>query len=152
MKWTADDMTVFLREKQYIDTLLLPLQPVSFTNEMKQSASMQEFVEALTREMEKQFKGRVMLSPAFPYLKQEPVEEQLPKIQKWIQEAKEGGFSHIILITSDASWKQVEKSIDGMLVWMPFVPFENLENSYKKQIISEQMKQLLPLLTMKWNE
>ncbi|WP_252311809.1 DUF2487 family protein [Sinobaca sp. H24] len=109
MKWTADDMTVFLREKQYIDTLLLPLQPVSFTNEMKQSASMQEFVEALTREMEKQFKGRVMLSPAFPYLKQEPVEEQLPKIQKWIQEAKEGGFSHIILITSDASWKQVEK-------------------------------------------
>ncbi|WP_252313359.1 YpiF family protein [Sinobaca sp. H24] len=152
MKWTADDVTVFFREKQYIDTLLLPLQPVSFTDDMKQSASMQEFVEALTREIEKQFKGRVMLSPAFPYLKKESLEEHVQEVQKWTQEAKRGGFAHIIFITSDAGWKQVEKNLDGMLLWMPFVPFENLENSYKKQIISEQMKQLLPLLTMKWNE
>ena len=66
MNWTAKDMDTYLQQKEYIDTLIVPLLKLETDPEkMKNSASSSEFLMHLTAFIETQFKGRMMLMPPF---------------------------------------------------------------------------------------
>ncbi|SFE34202.1 YpiF family protein [Alteribacillus iranensis] len=152
MKWTTEDIPSFVAEKQYIDTALVPLLPINFDNSIKQSAAMAEFITVMAAEIERQFHGRMLLTPPFTYLSEEGVQASKERLEHWQQQMKGAEIKHIIFLTADSEWKKVENELDEMLIWMPLVPFENMDSEYKKQIISEQIKQLLPLVVNKWKE
>ena len=59
MKWTAKDLDMYVQAKEYVDTLLIPLVPLSFGERIKKSGSMNEFITILSMEIEKQMKGRI---------------------------------------------------------------------------------------------
>lgn len=71
MKWTAKDLDMYMQSKEYVDTVLIPLVPLSFKGQMKQSGSMNEFLTILSLEIEKQMKGRILLLPTFHYISDE---------------------------------------------------------------------------------
>ncbi|MFB4163403.1 YpiF family protein [Alteribacillus sp. JSM 102045] len=150
MKWTTEDILFFINEREYIDTALIPLLPINFGNGIRQSAAMGEFITVITAEIERQFKGRVLLVPPYTYLEEDSIAVCKEGLDKWISQMKKEGTKHVILITSDPSWKKVEAEIEDLLVWMPLVPIENMDNEYKKQVISEQIKQLVPLVMDEW--
>lgn len=150
MKWLASDITFFINEREYIDTALIPLLPVEFGDGIRQSVAMNEFITVMTAEIERQFKGRMLLVPPFTYLTSENIYSCQENLGEWIQQMKKEGMQHVILITADPNWKKVETEIDELLVWMPLVPFENMDAEYKQQVISEQIKQLVPLVMDKW--
>ncbi|MFZ4452292.1 YpiF family protein [Salibacterium aidingense] len=152
MKWSTDDIPLFVKEREYVDTAVLPLLPIDFGDGIRQSGAMTEFITVMSAEIEKQFRGRMLLVPSFTYLAQRDIKECRREVEEWIQEMKKEKMKHIILITADSSWKKVESELDGLLVWMPLVPLENMDTAYKKQVISEQIKQLLPLVMDKWKE
>ncbi|MGY4690095.1 YpiF family protein [Salibacterium sp. K-3] len=152
MRWSTEDIPSFVKERQYVDTALIPLLPVEFGDGIRQSAAMNEFITVMTAEIEKQFRGRILLTPAYTYLAGNGHKPSAAEINKWIEAMKTEKLKHIILLTADASWKKAEHELDALLIWMPLVPLENMEASYKKQVISEQMKQLLPLVMDKWKE
>ena len=66
MKWVSQDIEMFLKEKQYVDTAVLPLLPVSFGDDIKQSVAMTEFISLLSVQLERQFRGRLIMLPAMP--------------------------------------------------------------------------------------
>ncbi|SDH41254.1 YpiF family protein [Alteribacillus bidgolensis] len=150
MKWTTEDIPFFINEREYIDTALIPLLPIDFGNGIRQSAAMSEFITVITAEIERQFKGRVLLVPPFTYLDSENITDCKENLEQWTTKMKEEEMKHVILITADPSWKKVEVDIEDLLVWMPLVPLENMESEYKKQVVSEQIKQLIPLVMDKW--
>ncbi|SFL97597.1 YpiF family protein [Salibacterium qingdaonense] len=153
MRWSTEDIPSFVKERQYVDTVLLPLLPVEFGDGIRQSAAMTEFITVMTAELEKQFRGRILLAPSYTYLAAD--EESRPsseELNKWIESMKKEKLKHIILLTADSSWKKAEHDLDAFLIWMPLVPLENLEASYKKQVISEQIKQLLPVIMDIWKK
>ncbi|WP_158735348.1 YpiF family protein [Alteribacillus sp. YIM 98480] len=149
MKWTTEDIPFFINEREYIDTALIPLLPIDFGNGIRQSAAMSEFITVITAELERQFKGRVLLVPPFTYLDSENITVCRDNLEQWTNKMKEE-MKHVILITADPSWKKVEADIEDLLVWMPLVPLENMESEYKRQVVSEQIKQLIPLIMDKW--
>lgn len=63
MNWNGRDTESFQQQKEYVDTALVPLIPISFESDMKETASQYEFMQLLTTLLEKQFKGRILLIP-----------------------------------------------------------------------------------------
>ncbi|MBB5172873.1 YpiF family protein [Texcoconibacillus texcoconensis] len=150
MKWTMQDIDTYLQAKEYVDTAVIPLIPIDLKEDVKQKVSMGTFISTMADAIERQFKGRVLLFPAFTYIKNQPLEKRKSELIDWDRHVYEQGFKHVVYLTADGDWKQVEDELPDMLVWLPALPFENMEDRYLKQMIDQQMKQIIPLLTNKW--
>lgn len=150
MKWNAEDISLFIQAQEYVDTIIFPLYPVSFGNDINQCASMTEFISLITVHLERQFKGRLLLLPGFPYLSENELDKHLADIQIWERELIKKGFKHIIYVTSDSKWKAFESELEGLLLWIPSLPLADMEEKYKNSIIEDQVKQLIQLFIRKW--
>ncbi|MCM3453496.1 YpiF family protein [Heyndrickxia oleronia] len=149
MKWNGKDIDLYLKEKQFIDTAVVPLLPIAIGSEMKQAASQGEFIELLSLHLERQFKGRLLLFPAFTYLNTLEDHQQMDMLLNWEVKLKESGFAHIFYITSDISWREQEKT-EGKLIWTPSIPLEHMEEQYKHSILEDQVKQLINIIVKQW--
>ncbi|WP_019154290.1 YpiF family protein [Robertmurraya massiliosenegalensis] len=150
MKWVSNDIDMYLGAKEYVDTVVLPLLPISFGDDIKQSASMTEFISLLNIPLERQFKGRLMMLPGYPYLKSDSDDRRLQLINHWETEFKKYGFKHIFYITSDSDWRSLEEKLEGTLIWLPSLPLESMDDKYRNQILEDQISQLIHLFVKKW--
>ncbi len=150
MKWVAEDAEMYQKAAEYVDTAIVPLLPVSFGEDMKQNASMAEFIGILTTQLEKQFKGRIFLLPGFVYIKGQ--EGNVGALQGWENTLLDKQFKHVFYITSDLNWRQYEKELSGNLLWLPSLSLEHMQEQQKVAIVEDQVKQLLSLFTEKWQE
>jgi hypothetical protein len=149
MKWTVKDIDLFLQSKEYVDTVIVPLFPVSW-NHLKQQVSMGDFITMLSTEIERQFKGRIFLNPPYTYLSDEPSDDCKRRLKRWYEELRSHDMKHVIFLTCDSSWKQVEEDIGGSLLWIPSIPLEHMEEKYKREIIHDQVKQVMDVIIEKW--
>lgn len=148
MNWTANDMDTFIQQKEYIDTLLIPLLKMETEPEsMKSSSSSIEFLMHLSSFIENQFKGRIMLSPPFTYTQSTDLETMAGTLSKDIALL---GFKHVFYITTDANW--TSSTIEGEVIWLPSIPLESMDKQLRQTIIEDQLRQVLPRLTKKWAE
>ncbi|NMD70328.1 YpiF family protein [Bacillus sp. DNRA2] len=153
MKWNPQDVEIFQKAKEYVDTAVIPLLPVTMNDsEMGQAASMSEFISLLSGQLERQFKGRIMLFPGYAYLKEWEQEKLKDDVGAWETALLENGFSHIFYITSDLFWKSIETHLKGSLIWLPAIPMETMQDAQKLSVVESQVKQLLMLFTEKWSE
>lgn len=150
MKWETKDIDTYLRAKEYVDTAVIPLVPIVWGDEMKSTVAMGEFISVITEQLERQFQGRIVLLPPFTYTNAESTTERIKRLKNWHDLLVNGGFRHVILLTSDVTWKESEQQLEGTLIWMPTIPLEHLDNDLKHDVITEQIKQLIPILTNKW--
>ncbi|MFF2286508.1 YpiF family protein [Peribacillus butanolivorans] len=148
MKWTAKDLDMYIQSKEYVDTVLIPLVPITFGSQIKQTGSMNEFLTILSSEIEKQMKGRILLMPTFHYLSDE--EDKIDLLKRWTNKVKENNFKHIFFLTSDIEWKKEERELEQNLVWIPAIPLETLENNQAREMINQQVLQILDIFTYNW--
>jgi len=148
MNWTAQDMDTYLQQKEYIDTLIVPLLKVeTVPGNMKNSASSSEFLMHLTTFIETQFKGRMMLMPPFAYTQSMDLTELAATLSRDFAAAP---FNHIFFLTTDAAWTSLK--LDGEVIWLPSIPLESMDPQLRKTIIEDQLRQVLPRFTEKWSK
>ncbi|WP_438318467.1 YpiF family protein [Sporosarcina sp. FA9] len=148
MNWNAKDMDTYIQQKEYIDTLIVPLLKLETIPErMKSSSSSTEFLMYLTSFIEAQFKGRIMLLPPFSYTQSTDLVEMGNVLSVDLQKMQ---FKHVFYITTDPTWNTVE--MDGQVIWLPPIPLENMDKQLKQSVIEDQLKQVLPKFTLKWSE
>ncbi len=152
MKWSPQDVDVYLKSKEYVDTAVIPLFPVAFEGEMKQAAAMTEFISILTGQLERQFRGRLMLLPGFSYMKTKDDEKLIEDLKFWEKQLLENGFSHVFYLTSDPVWNSLQNRLSGSVIWLPSIPMEMMEEKAKISIIESQVKQMITLFTQKWQQ
>ncbi|ENQ3077772.1 YpiF family protein [Bacillus multifaciens] len=149
MKWAVADVEQYEKTREYIDTGIIPLLSVSFEKGMKTAAVEGEFISTLTRELEREYKGRVFLLPSFTYVEGTHVSER-QRLCDWTNYLKEKGLRHIALITSDFSWKEFEYELAEQLFCLPALPLDQLSDQAKREIIYAQIKNIMEILTEKW--
>ncbi|HET7657454.1 MAG TPA: YpiF family protein [Bacillales bacterium] len=150
MRWTIQSINSYLKEREYVDTAVIPLVPVSWEKDIKATVEAGEFAALLVDGLEQQLRGRVIHFPPFSYLKAESLELRVDRLLQWKRELLENGFKHVYFITSDAEWKGVEEQIGDSLIWLPAVPLEYMSQENSQEILSSQIKQLLQIIMMKW--
>lgn len=148
MNWTGKDMDTYLQQKEYIDTLVVPLVKVQLNmDNMKTSASSTEFVMQLSSLLETQFKGRMMFAPPFGYT---ATTELTHMAETTLSEFKNTLFKHVFFLTTDHEWYDID--MPGQLLWMPSIPLESMEPSLRNSILEDQLRQLLPKFTEQWSK
>ncbi|WP_026694834.1 YpiF family protein [Peribacillus kribbensis] len=150
MKWVQKDIEMFQEAREHIDTVLVPMIGIDMGTGMKQSAQMQEFLAILASEIERQFKGRMILLPPFTYW---PPSDSLTlqhSALSWKNSILEEGFKHVFFITCDSLWRGNEGELGGSLIWIPSIPLEGLDDHYKRELMSGQVSQIANVFAQKW--
>jgi len=148
VNWTGKDMDTYLLQKEYIDTLVIPLVKVETKmDNMKTSASSTEFVMHLATLIETQFKGRMMFAPPFAYTASTDKQQMA---QTTLQEFSDTTFKHVFFLTTDHAWTSME--LPGQVIWMPSIPLENMDASLRQSVLEDQLRQSLPIFTDQWSK
>lgn len=153
MKWNQDDLELFHKEKNYIDTVLIPLVPIEWGSEMGRTVLEGRFATLLGEETERQLKGRLILSPPFTYLKNRPFDHTKKDLKEWILEIHADGVKLIVCLASDPQWHEIFQGRDeeGLLnVWLPALPIDHLDSKHKQDYVDENVGQILKKITNAW--
>lgn len=147
MIFKVSDVEQFQAQKQFIDTAIVPLVQLDFSDlGIKQSSSATEYLMTLTAFVEQQFRGRLMLLPPFSYTNLTRDEELAKTIQNELQNA---GFKSVIFMTCDVKWTEQKDSIN--IIWLPSIPLESMDKTVKQRILEDQIQQIMPTLTNLWS-
>ena len=150
VNWNGKDAALFQQQKNYIDTAIVPLVPVDFGSEMIQSAEQYEFVQMLVAFIERQFKGRVLITPPHAYLRESA--EQSKEVKNWFEKLQNAGFKQVFFFTADNTWREMEIDENASVIWVPSVPLGDMDDSIKYSIIENQAKQIVNIIVRKWQE
>lgn len=146
MIYKVSDVEQFQTQKQFIDTAIVPLVQLDFSEiGMKQTSSASEYLMSLTTFIEQQLHGRLMLLPPFSYTKLTKSSEMAISIEK---ELKEAGFKSVLFVTCDHEWSDLKEQLN--ILWLPAIPLESMDKTVKQRILEDQLKQVLPVLTSVW--
>lgn len=146
MFFNVQDVNQFLQQRDFIDTAIVPLLSLDFSEDKaQQSSSAAEFLMSLTAFIEQQFKGRLMVLPPFSYMANAR-NEQLPLTLT--THLINAGFKHVFFMTCDASWTNI--SADCHIIWLPSIPLESMDKGVKKTILEDQLRQVVPIFSAKW--
>ncbi len=152
MRWVSQEIDMYIKSKEYVDTAIMLLLPVSFENDMKQTASMSEFISLLGLQIERQFRGRVLMLPSHSYLKSLAADKLVSDVRVWEENLFVEGFKNIFYLTSDSFWRSYEDQLEGSLIWLPSLPLEHIDESTRNSILDDQVKQLVSLFLQKWQK
>ncbi|MEI5907200.1 YpiF family protein [Bacillus spongiae] len=150
MNWNVADIEQYINEQEYIDTVVIPLVPITFGQGMKNNASQMEFINILTQQLERQFKGRLLLLPNFTYVEEVDKLTNKEMLQTFVSHLKALPLKHVLYVTSDKVWKSYENELEGECIWIPAIPLDNMDDQYKRSIMEDQVKQLLNIFIQKW--
>jgi hypothetical protein len=150
VNWNGKEVELYMKEKQYIDTAVIPLLPIGFEEAMKTFAAQGEFISLLSMHLEHQFKGRLMLFPAFTYLNSEDKEMAEKRLDDWKSAMRDAGFKYVFFLTSDSDWRFSNEELERSLMWLPSIPLDTMDEKYKHSIMEDQVKQLLNVIVKKW--
>lgn len=156
MKWIGNDLKQYQEAKEYIDTLIFPLVPITFSDDAQlfELAIRNELIMILTNELEKELHGRLLLAPTYYYLstKENDFQQEFSRINDWVKDSKNQPFQHVFFITNDATWKMYEKELQGILLWIPSIKTDDISDEKVNQYIRGQVEQLSELLQMYWSQ
>ena len=152
MKWFSEDLKKYVQAKEYIDTVIIPLEAFHLSQEshLEKDAFQREVLSIYMNEIEKELSGRILLTPSYSYLKTSNLENEVERLNTWIQDIKTQPFQTIFVMTFDNAWKKVEKDIDCNLLWMPGMKSGNIKSTEAIQIIRSQVEQISELIRSYW--
>lgn len=148
MFFNVKDVEQFRTQKQFIDTAIVPLLSLNFEdNAIQHSSSAAEYLMSLTAFIEQQFKGRLMLIPPFSYIEQTHHQVNISELKETLLKS---GFKHIFFVTCDHYWTSMQEDMN--IIWLPPIPLESMDKAVKQKILEDQLKQVIPSLSIAWSK
>ncbi|MGB3259946.1 DUF2487 family protein [Paenisporosarcina sp.] len=146
MYWNSKDVSVFIEQKEFVDTAVIPLLLIDGqASQLKQNASSAEFLMALTAFIENQFKGRVVLMPPITYTKKSNYQQLA---EEWTETLSEMGFKHLFFVSSDMAWGTEASELN--VIYTPSIPLENMDQKLRQSVLDDQLRQIIPVFANRW--
>lgn len=152
MKWTRQDLKSYIQAKAYVDTVLVPLIPVSFEKmdeDMIAIAFQKEVLDIMVLELEKEFKGRILALP--PYIYESIDQDEVRRLNRFTEKMDKLPFRHIFYISFDQGWKVKEKDLDGTLIWIPVAKDGDIHAKVTQNMVKDHIQQIRDLIKNYWN-
>lgn len=137
------DLKELKNNLEYIDTAIIPVSNIDMNHQLLTSCDQNETVQLVGMLAEKQFKGRLLLTPTFftsGY--------QYDHVVSFIQSLKDYGLNNIIILSSD----QVELNDDHELYKVNTIPMGDLDDDMKRTLIEDEVKQFMKFIIRTWNK
>lgn len=143
MRFDGLDAMKSLTERQYVDTLVVPLVELAFDEDMVRKAEGNEVIQAVALETERQLSGRTMLSPTLSYL---DVEAGRSLAEQVTAQATASGFTHVLFISSDLRFKGSELPI----IFVPPLALKGMTGEQSHTMVQNFATQVITELSSRW--
>lgn len=152
MRWLKDDVEKYVEAKEYVDTVVIPVQPfqISTDDQLVKDTFAGEVLSIYANEIEKELSGRILLTPTYTYNKLSKIEQEVTRLNEWITDIQKQPFEHIFVLTLDLNLKKEERSLDGNLLWLPGLKPTDLQSQEAVQMIRSQIEQISELIRSYW--
>lgn len=152
MRWQTDDLKNYVQAKEYVDTVIIPLQAFHFSDEssLEKDAFLRDSLKIFANDIEKELSGRVMLTPTYNYAKFANLDDEVIRLNEWIKEIKTQPFTTVFILTFETAWKKIESSIDGNLLWLPGISSGDINAKETITVIRNQVEQISALIRSYW--
>ncbi|MBN4908768.1 DUF2487 family protein [Staphylococcus sp. EG-SA-13] len=137
------DLKELKNNLEYIDTAIIPVSNIDMNHQLLTSCDQNETVQLVGMLAEKQFKGRLLLTPTFF-----TSGNQYDHVVSFIQSLKEYGLNNIIILSSD----QVELKVNHELYKVNTIPMGDLDDDMKRTLIEDEVKQFMKFIIRTWNK
>ncbi|MCJ1779058.1 DUF2487 family protein [Mammaliicoccus sciuri] len=137
------DLKELKNNLEYIDTAIIPVSNIDMNHQLLTSCDQNETVQLVGMLAEKQFKGRLLLTPTFF-----TSGNQYDHVVSFIKSLKEYGLNNIIILSSD----QVELNGDHELYKVNTIPMGDLDDDMKRTLIEDEVKQFMKFIIRTWNK
>lgn len=151
MKWNTKDIKVYQQQKQYVDTVLIPVLPLAVQKDLIRSVTQSEYIVAITDELERIYQGRLVVSLPFTYQSTHTYDQLVTQLNGWIDEWKKDGIKHIILLTSDSEWRAYDTDVNGVLIWLAAVSLSTMPTKERLDICSQIAQDLSSIFVKEWS-
>ncbi|WP_017755567.1 DUF2487 family protein [Calidifontibacillus oryziterrae] len=152
MRWITKDIEMFLKAKEYVDTVIVPLVPITLSGDVKPIVEMGEFISLIATELEREYKGRLLVLSAFTYLKNEEYASLCERLNVWYKHLTAEEVKHVVLLTADPDWKLNEKDLEATLLWIPSISIYEIDKKSLEQLVKSQMKQIQTIVMSLWQK
>jgi hypothetical protein len=132
-----------LSERQYVDTLVVPLVELAFDEDMVRKAEGNEVIQAVALETERQLSGRTMLSPTSSYVDAEAGRALAEQVTV---QATASGFTHVLFISSDLRFKGSELPI----IFVPPLALKGMSGEQSHTMVQNFATQVITDLSSRW--
>lgn len=151
MRLSKTDVAQYLPEKEYIDTVIVPLIPFdpSSDTDLSKQAFLRELNQVFTNVIEKEYRGRIFLSPDYHYMSGANASET-ERVNEWIGQFKQQPFEHVFLFTFDVKWKKHEQNLNGHLLWVPGIQTGNVQSTETQSFVKEQAREISEFIQSYW--
>ena len=142
MLYNITDLRVLKDEIEFIDTAIVPLVNIDFNNEVQNNANNLELMQFITIQLEKQLKGRLMITPVLTL-----IGDNYDNIEEYKTQLLDYGFKNIVLL----SFTALELD-DVSTIKVNSIPISDIDNDMKLSIINDEVKSVIKEIILVWNK
>ncbi len=141
MLYNHKDLKILKDEIEFIDTAVIPFASMDMDARAPVHAGNLELLQIISIQLEKQFKGRLLITP--PLM---TVEEDTSLLTKYASQLRDFGFKKIIVLTHlPADSKDLDK------IKVNEIPLENMSDDMKMEMINDEVKTVMKSIIAIWN-
>jgi hypothetical protein len=140
--YNITDLRVLKDEIEFIDTAIVPLVNIDFNNEVQNNANNLELMQFITIQLEKQLKGRLMITPVLTL-----IGDNYDNIEEYKTQLLDYGFKNIVLL----SFTALELD-DVSTIKVNSIPISDMDNDMKLSIINDEVKSVIKEIILVWNK
>lgn len=152
MQWSKPDLQQYIKAKEYVDTLIIPLLPFQLSRDenLEKDAFRGDVLNIFTNAIEKELTGRVLLSPNYVYLNEKDMDAEIKRLNLWVENGLKQPFEHVFFVTFDSKWKRHERELNGTLIWLAGIQTGDIHSKEMQAFIKEQVNQIGELIQSYW--
>ncbi|GAB3072188.1 DUF2487 family protein [Salinicoccus sesuvii] len=141
MLYNHQGLKVLKDEIEFVDTALVPFASADMNDGARDNASDMEMLQMITIQLEKQFKGRLFITPAMM-----TVEGKTDVLSAYVSQLKSFGFKRVIILT------HLENSLESThSIALNRIPLEDMDAEMKISLVNDEVKNAMKQIIGIWN-
>jgi hypothetical protein len=140
MLYKYDDIKVLKDQLEFVDTAVIPLVSTDMDSGALSYANDIELLQLVTIQLEKQFKGRIFITPAMT-----TVNSDTTVLEQYEAQLYDYGFKNVVMITH----MELDKS--HTTIRLNHIPLQDMTNDIKMDMVKEEVKKVMKSIISIWN-
>lgn len=142
MLYNQNDLKVLKDEIEFVDTAVIPFASSDMNELAPLHSSNIEMLQLVSLQLEKQFKGRLLITPMMT-----TIDENITVLASYAEQLLAYGFKNIIVLT------HLNAEIDNAeRIKLNEIPLENMSNDMKIEMINDEVKTVMKSVISIWNK
>ncbi|CAM4149833.1 DUF2487 family protein [Lacicoccus alkaliphilus] len=140
MLYKYDDIKVLKDQLEFVDTAIIPFVSADMDSGALSYANDIELLQLVTIQLEKQFKGRVFITPAMT-----TVQSDTTVLEQYEAQLYDYGFKKVVIIT------HLDLGEPHTAIRLNHIPLQDMTNDIKFDLVNEEVKKVMKTIISIWN-